>query len=78
MELVFEWDEQKAESNERKHGIGFREAKTVFGDPLALTVFDAGHSDDEDRFRTMGVSDKGRVVVVVFLACPRIEVQREC
>ena len=38
--MEFEWDEDKAESNERKHGVGFSEAQTVFGDPLSLTGYD--------------------------------------
>jgi uncharacterized DUF497 family protein len=44
--MDFEWDDPKAESNERKHGVSFAEAVTVFADPLALTGYDPGHSDD--------------------------------
>lgn len=60
----FEWDDAKAESNERKHGVSFAEAMTVFGDPLSLTGFDPGHSDDEDRYITMGTSAAGRLLIV--------------
>jgi uncharacterized protein len=62
--MDFEWDDKKAESNESKHGIPFAEAVTVFADPLALTGFDPGHSDDEDRFITMGTSTEGRLLIV--------------
>jgi uncharacterized protein len=51
--MEFEWDDTKAESNARKHGVSFAEALTVFADPLALTGYDPGHSDDEDRYITM-------------------------
>jgi len=40
------------------------EAATVFGDPLAVTFFDPGHSDDEDRYLTFGYSTEGRLLVV--------------
>ena len=62
--MDFEWDDAKAESNERKHGVTFSEALTVFGDPLSVTGYDPRHADDEDRFLTMGVSVDGRLIVV--------------
>jgi hypothetical protein len=62
--MDFEWDDAKAAANERKHGATFAEAMTVFGDPLALTGYDPAHSDDEDRYLTMGLSAAGRVLVV--------------
>lgn len=46
--MDFEWDDSKAEANERKHGVSFAEAMTVLADPLSLTGFDPDHSDDED------------------------------
>ena len=48
--MQFEWDDEKASINERKHGVSFPEAMTAFGDPLALTGYDPDHSTDEDRF----------------------------
>ena len=66
MNLQFDWDEAKAETNIRKHGISFEEAITVFGDPLAVTIYDVGHSGDEDRFVNVGHSIGGRVLVVVY------------
>lgn len=62
--MDYEWDDDKAEANERKHGVAFTEAMTVFADPLALTGYDPNHSDDEDRYLTMGQSDDGRLLVV--------------
>ena len=62
--MDFEWDDAKAESNERKHGVSFTEAMTVFGDPLSVTGYDPGHADDEDRFLTTGQSVTGRLLVV--------------
>ncbi len=62
--MEFEWDEAKAEANVRKHGVSFAEAATVFGDPLAVTFFDPDHSDDEDRFLTIGLSIDGRALIL--------------
>ena len=61
--MEFEWDDDKAESNVRKHGIEFTEAITVFGDPLAMTGYDPDHSDEEDRYITMGLSVTGRLLI---------------
>jgi len=66
MGLVFEWDGAKAKQNVRKHGVSFDEASTVFSDPLALTIDDPLHSDEEDRFITLGESRRRRLLVVVF------------
>ena len=66
MELIFEWDEDKEAKNIKKHKINFREAKTVFNDPLAITVFDTHHSDDEDRFADIGRSEQGHLLVVSY------------
>jgi uncharacterized DUF497 family protein len=62
--MDFEWDDVKSESNERKHGVPFTEAMTVFGDPLSVTGYDPRHADDEARFLTMGTSVDGRLLVV--------------
>jgi hypothetical protein len=63
--MIFEWDESKARSNLTKHGVAFEEAATVFGDPLSLTVRDPLHSDEEDRFVTIGASSGFNTLVVV-------------
>jgi uncharacterized DUF497 family protein len=62
--MDFEWDDAKAESKERKHGVTFTEAMTVFANPLSVTGYDPGHADDEDRFLTMGMSVSGRLLPV--------------
>ncbi len=65
MALSFEWDQNKAKANLAKHGVGFAEASTVFGDPLSLTISDPAHSQLEDRFIVLGHSHKGKLLVVV-------------
>src|SRR5258708_14986517 len=62
--MEFEWDEDKAEGNLKKHKVSFTEAATVFGDPLSVTFPDPDHSTDEDRFVTIGSSDSAHVLVV--------------
>ena len=61
----FEWDNQKAARNLHKHGVSFDEAVSVFADGLALTFADTDHVESEDRSRTYGISNKGRLLVVV-------------
>lgn len=63
--LKFEWDDAKAQANLAKHGVSFEEAASVFGDPLTLTFPDPDHSIGERRWLTFGVSQTGRVLVVV-------------
>ena len=62
--MTFTWDPQKAEENVRKHGVGFREAATVFDDPLSTTFPDDDHSSGERRFLIIGLSALGRILVV--------------
>jgi uncharacterized DUF497 family protein len=62
--LRFEWDEKKNASNQRKHGVSFEEAKSVFTDEFARLIADPDHSNQEDRFILMGVSARLRVLVV--------------
>jgi uncharacterized DUF497 family protein len=62
--LTFEWDPDKAGENERKHGVSFAEAATVFGDPLSATVADPDHSVGEVRCLTLGMSHQQRLLVV--------------
>jgi uncharacterized DUF497 family protein len=63
VELTFEWDPKKAEANLAKHGVGFPEAATIFGAPLARTIYDNEHSDIEDRYVTIGYSEQNRLIV---------------
>ncbi len=65
MELTFEWDEEKAGANLRKHGVSFQETRTVFRDPLSVTISDS-RSGGESRFIDIGLSAVGRILVVVY------------
>jgi uncharacterized DUF497 family protein len=60
--VIYEWDPKKAKTNQRKHGVSFEEAATVFLDPLAVTYPDPDHSDEEVREITIGHSARRRVV----------------
>ena len=62
--VEFEWDPKKAASNLRKHGISFEEAGTVFSDILSFTYDYEVHSQVERRHATLGMSRRGRVLVV--------------
>lgn len=64
VDAKFEWHKKKAEQNLQKHGISFDEAKTVFSDELFITVVDEEHSDDEERFITIGFSNVGKLLMV--------------
>jgi uncharacterized DUF497 family protein len=65
MELTFEWDNNKALANLKKHGVSFEEASSVFGDTLSVTVLDPLHSHAEDCLVTIGMSSSGKLLVVV-------------
>jgi uncharacterized DUF497 family protein len=65
--VTFAWDERKSSVNFRKHRVGFREAATVFDDPLSTTFPDEEHSDSERRFITIGLSALGRILVVAHI-----------
>jgi uncharacterized DUF497 family protein len=66
MEYSFEWDPEKAASNEGKHGIAFGEAADVFIDPLVQIRLDDEHSSSEQRFTAMGISQLGRLLIVTY------------
>ncbi|EAH8851045.1 TPA: BrnT family toxin [Campylobacter lari] len=63
--MNYEWDEVKERLNIAKHNVDFNEAKSVFADEYGLVVFDEDHSDDEERFYLLGVSNKERILLVV-------------
>lgn len=65
MKMLFEWDENKARSNLEKHKVSFDEARTIFADPFLLTFVDEVHSDKEERFISIGLSESNRVLLVV-------------
>ena len=60
----FEWDSHKAESNLKKHGVTFEQAATVFLDAQALTLFDAAHSEYEERWFTLGYANDDALLAV--------------
>ena len=62
--MRFEWDENKAAANLARHGVSFGEAATVFGDPLSDTFDDPDHSAEERRFIIIGISERGRMLIV--------------
>jgi uncharacterized protein len=61
----FVWDEEKALTNARKHGITFELAATVFRDPLRVTSHDFDHADFEDRSLVVGLTRSDILVVVI-------------
>jgi hypothetical protein len=63
-ELCFDWDDQKAKTNERKHGVSFEEARTVFYDENARLRYDPDHSLDEERYILLGISGLFRILIV--------------
>ena len=65
--MQFEWDPQKAALNERKHGVTFVEAASIFGDLLARMVDDPDHSQTENRFLLIGMSSQHRLLIVAFV-----------
>ena len=66
MNLTFEWDEVKAITNLKNHKeVSFNEGKTVFNDPFLLTLPDTNNSENEERYINIGLSVKGRVLVLI-------------
>lgn len=62
--FIFDWDENKNKSNQKKHRLAFEEACTVFYDERAILFDDPEHSADEDRFLLLGMSEKAKVCIV--------------
>ena len=65
MRYNFEWDSIKARANLRKHGVSFERATELFLDPLAVTVLDRDHSEEEERWVTVGEDSYGRFLVLI-------------
>ena len=63
-ELLFEWDDRKEKRNIDKHGISFSEAATVFSDEAAILFDDPEHSENEERFLLLGMSDVTNICLV--------------
>ena len=63
--IKFEWNAAKAASNERKHGVSFEEAISVFYDEFAIQFFDSESSElEEDRFLMLGLSSESRILII--------------
>lgn len=62
--MRFTWDPEKEKTNKRKHKVSFLEACYVFADKFMLTMFDDEHSEDEDRWITIGQSLNGDILVI--------------
>ena len=65
MAYNFEWDPAKAKRNSSQHQVSFERATTVFSDANQLTIFDEDHSDDEERWLTLGLDRNGVLLIVV-------------
>jgi len=63
----FQWDEEKAKSNLKKHGVSFEEGATIFNDPMIATILDPDHSKDEERFISIGMSVIRRLLTVIHM-----------
>lgn len=64
-DLGFEWEPKKDATNQRKHGVSFEEAKSAFSDERGRSIADSEHSDEEDRFVLLGMSNRLRLLIVV-------------
>jgi uncharacterized DUF497 family protein len=69
MNLQFEWDQNKSDRNLQKHGVSFEEAQTVFLDLNSQTYSDSIHSLEEPRYIDIGMSSRGRLLLVVYTEC---------
>lgn len=65
--MVFEWDDHKNRSNQKKHGVAFEEARTIFFDPNILTKPDPDHSVIEERWLSIGISEHLRALIVAHI-----------
>ena len=65
MNYNFEWDPTKAKKNLSKHKISFEDATSIFKDKNSISLFDESHSEDEERWATIGLDVKTRTLVVI-------------
>lgn len=72
--MIFEWDKDKAHSNQIKHNISFQEASTVFFNPLAKIFNDPDHSISEHRELLIGFSDKNKLLLISFTERKKIRI----
>lgn len=66
LSMKFEWDQSKAASNLKKHGVSFEEAKTVFDNPISVIFDDNAHSTGEQREIIIGHSRQNRLLLIAF------------
>jgi len=64
MQYNFDWDPVKAKQNLRKHGVSFERAARIFRDPFAISIYDDEHSEEEDRWITIGAAENEVLLVV--------------
>jgi uncharacterized protein len=64
--LRFAWDSTKADENLKKHGVSFDEGKTIFSDPDELMLADPDHSEEEERFISIGRASSGAVMLACY------------
>ncbi|MEK7724492.1 MAG: BrnT family toxin [Acidobacteriota bacterium] len=64
--MQFEWDNEKAESNLKKHDVSFEEAETVWHDYFFVDFYDTSHSIEENRFLIIGESTNKRLLIVSY------------
>jgi uncharacterized protein len=74
--IAFCWDDQKNDGNQKKHGVSFEEAQTVFFDENAIEFYDFEHSQAEERFLMLGLSAKLRILLVCYCLRERNNVIR--
>ncbi|MGB3760258.1 MAG: BrnT family toxin [Rivularia sp. (in: cyanobacteria)] len=65
MRYNFDWNPQKEKQNIRKHNLSFRQAASIFNDPNQLSIYDEEHSDNEDRWITIGLDSAGILRIVI-------------
>ncbi|MEK6753736.1 MAG: BrnT family toxin [Chloroflexota bacterium] len=65
MQYNFDWDPVKAKQNLQKHGVSFERAARIFIDPFAISIYDDEHSENEDRWITIGAEQNEVLLVVV-------------
>lgn len=65
--MKFDWDDKKANLNLKKHKISFKEALTVFFDPLAKLAIDPDHAEVENRMILIGHSQASNLLFVVHI-----------
>ncbi|MDR2535533.1 MAG: BrnT family toxin [Treponema sp.] len=63
--MEFEWDDKKEYTNFKKHGVSFDDAILIFNDPERIERYDETHTDNEDRWQTIGAV--GEILFLVYV-----------